>query len=38
LLDGPLLIDVSSAGNGDPATLVVTNLDENVPVVWRATE
>jgi heat shock protein HslJ len=38
LLDGPLLIDVSSAGNGDPATLVVTNLDENVPVVWRATD
>jgi heat shock protein HslJ len=38
LLDGPLLIDVSSAGNGDPATLVVTNLDENVPVVWRAAE
>ena len=36
LLDGPLLIDVSSAGDGDPATLVVTNLDENVPVVWRA--
>jgi heat shock protein HslJ len=36
LLDGPMLIDVSSAGNGDPATLVVTNLDENVPVVWRA--
>ena len=38
LLDGPLLIDVSSAGNGDPATLVVTNLDENVPVVWRAAD
>jgi heat shock protein HslJ len=38
LFDGPLLIDVSSAGNGDPATLVVTNLDENVPVVWRATD
>jgi heat shock protein HslJ len=36
LLDGPLLIEVSSAGNGDPATLVVTNLDQNVPVVWRA--
>jgi heat shock protein HslJ len=38
LLDGPLLIDVSSAGNDEPATLVVTNLDENVPVVWRATD
>ena len=38
LLDGPLLIDVSSAGDGDPATLVVTNLDENVPVVWRAAD
>jgi heat shock protein HslJ len=38
LLDGPLLIDVASAGSGDPATLVVTNLDENVPVVWRASE
>jgi heat shock protein HslJ len=38
LLDGPLLIDVSSAGNGDPATLVVTNLNENVPVVWRSAE
>jgi heat shock protein HslJ len=38
LLDGPLLIDVSSAGAGDPATLVVTNLNENVPVVWRAAE
>jgi len=36
LLDGPLLIDVSSAGNGDPATLVVTNLDEDVPIVWRS--
>jgi heat shock protein HslJ len=36
LLDGPLLIDVSSAGDGDPATLVVTNLDDNVPIVWRA--
>ncbi len=36
LLDGPLLIDVSAAGDGDPATLVVTNLDEDVPVVWRA--
>jgi heat shock protein HslJ len=38
LFDGPLLIDVSSAGDGDPATLVVTNLDENVPVVWRAAD
>jgi heat shock protein HslJ len=38
LLDGPLLIDVASAGNGDPATLVVTNLNENVPVVWRSAE
>ena len=38
LLDGPLLIDVSSAGDGEPATMVVTNLDENVPVVWRAAE
>jgi heat shock protein HslJ len=38
LLDGPLLIDVSSAGSGDPATLVVTNLNENVPIVWRAAE
>jgi heat shock protein HslJ len=38
LLDGPLLIDVSSAGDGDPATLVVTNLNEDVPVVWRAAE
>jgi heat shock protein HslJ len=37
LLDGPLLIDVSSTGPGNPATLVVTNLDENVPIVWRAT-
>ena len=37
-LDGPLLIDVSSAGNGDPATLVITNLDQDVPVVWRAAE
>jgi heat shock protein HslJ len=37
LLDGPLLIDVSSIGQGDPATLVVTNLDQNVPIVWRAT-
>jgi heat shock protein HslJ len=36
LLDGPLLIDVSSAGHDDPATLVITNLDENVPIVWRA--
>jgi heat shock protein HslJ len=36
LLDGPLLVDVSSAGNGDPATLVITNLNEDVPVVWRA--
>jgi heat shock protein HslJ len=35
LLDGPLLIDVSDGENGDPATLVVTNLNENVPVVWR---
>jgi heat shock protein HslJ len=38
LLDGPLLVEVSSAGSGDPATLVITNLDENVPEVWRATE
>ncbi|HEX4399908.1 MAG TPA: META domain-containing protein [Galbitalea sp.] len=37
LLDGPLLIDVSSTGPGNPATLVVTNLDQNVPIVWRAT-
>jgi heat shock protein HslJ len=37
-LDGPLLFDVSSVGNGDPATLVITNLNENVPVVWRAAE
>ena len=37
LLDGPLLIDVSATGHGNPATLVVTNLDENVPIVWRST-
>ena len=37
LLDGPLLIDVSSTGDDNPATLVVTNLDQNVPIVWRAT-
>jgi heat shock protein HslJ len=36
LLDGPLLIDVSPTGHDNPATLVVTNLDENVPIVWRA--
>jgi heat shock protein HslJ len=36
LLDGPLLIDVSSTGQNDPPTLVVTNLDQNVPIVWRA--
>jgi hypothetical protein len=36
LLDGPLLIDVSSSGPDNPATLVITNLDENVPIVWRA--
>jgi heat shock protein HslJ len=37
LLDGPLLVDVSSAGHAEPATLVITNLNENEPVVWRAT-
>jgi heat shock protein HslJ len=32
----PLLIDVSTPGNGAPPVLVLTNLDDNLTVVFRA--
>lgn len=36
MLSGPLLIDESSNTDGEPATLVITSLDDNLPIVWRA--
>ena len=36
-LIGPMLITLSnSSGTGDPATLVITNLNTSIPTVWRA--
>jgi heat shock protein HslJ len=35
-LDGPLLLDVSSDGSDNVPMLVITNLDDNLPIVWRA--
>ena len=35
-LDGPLLLDVSSDGSDNIPMLVITNLDDNLPIVWRA--
>lgn len=36
MIDGPLLLDVSSDGSGSMPMLVITNLDDNLPIVWRA--
>jgi heat shock protein HslJ len=36
MIDGPLLLDVSSDGSDSIPMLVITNLDDNLPIVWRA--